>query len=77
MRYLIDIVTIVPSWTQASIQENLNTYIESSKQRYYSRIANKLKIVQKNTRNYCSLQKTFLNTKKYHLYLFYTMKIVS
>ena len=59
------------------LQENLNTSIESSKQRYYNRIGNKLNNTQKNSRSYWSLMKIFFNNKKYHLHLLYTMRIVS
>ena len=46
------------------LQENLSTSIESSKLRYYSRIAKKLNNTQKNSRNYWSLRKIFLSNKK-------------
>ena len=45
------------------LPENLNNSIESSKQRYYSRIANKLNNSQKNSGSYWSLMKIFLNNK--------------
>ena len=46
------------------LQENLNISIESSKQKYYSRIANRINNTQKNSRSYWSLMKIFLNNKK-------------
>ena len=48
-------------------QENLNNSIESSKQIYYCRIANKLNNSQKNYRSYWSLMKIFLNKKIPHI----------
>ena len=61
------------------LQENLNTSIESSKQRYYSRIANKLNNTQKNSRSYWSLMKIFLNNKKIPLIppLFYENRFIT
>ena len=59
------------------LQENLNNSIESFEQRYCSRIANISNNTQKNSRGYWSLMKISLNNKKYHLYLLYTMRIVS
>ena len=52
------------------LQENLNTSITCSNQVYYSRITNKLNNTQKNSKNYGSLLKIFLNNKKFRLYLF-------
>ena len=52
-----------------SFQVNLNTSIESSKHRCYSRIAYKLNSTQKNSKSYSSLLKIFLNNKKVPLIL--------
>ena len=46
------------------LQERLSTSIESSKKRYYARIANRLNNTQKSSKIYCSLLKIFLNNKK-------------
>ena len=46
------------------LQERLSISIESSKERYYARIANRLSNTQKSTKNYWSLLKIFLNNKK-------------
>ena len=46
------------------LQERLSTSIESSKERYYARIANRLSNIQKSTKTYWSLLKIFLNNKK-------------
>ena len=46
------------------LQERLSTSIESSKERYYTRIANRLSNTQKSTKTYWSLLKIFLNNKK-------------
>ena len=45
------------------LQERLSTSIESSKERYYARIANRLTNTQKSTKTYWSLLKIFLNNK--------------
>ena len=45
------------------LQERLSTSIESSKKRYYARIANRLNNTQK-SKMYWSLLKIFLNNKK-------------
>ena len=58
------------------LQERLSTSIESSKERYYARIANGLNNAQKSSKTYCSLLKIFLNNKKIHLYHRYFTKIV-
>ena len=47
-----------------SLQERVKASIESSKQKYYYRIANKLNNTQKNSKSYWSLLKIFLNNKK-------------
>ena len=46
------------------LQERLSTSIESSKENYYARIANRLSNTQKSTKTYWSLLKIFLNNKK-------------
>ena len=46
------------------LQERLSTSIESFKERYYARIANRLNNTQKSTKTYWSLLKIFLNNKK-------------
>ena len=46
------------------LQERLSTIIESSKERYYARIANRLNNTQKSSKTYWSLLKIFLNNKK-------------
>ena len=46
------------------LQERLSTSIESSKERYYARIANRLNNTQKSSKTYWSLLKIFLNNKK-------------
>ena len=46
------------------LQERLSTPIESSKERYYTRIANRLNNTQKISKTYWSLLKIFLNNKK-------------
>ena len=46
------------------LQERLSTSIESSEERYYARIANRLSNTQKSTKTYWSLSKIFLNNKK-------------
>ena len=46
------------------LQERLNTSIESSKERYYARIANRLSNTQKSTKTYWPLLKIFLSNKK-------------
>ena len=48
-------------------QECLSTIIESSKERYYARIANRLNNTQKSSKTYWSLLKIFLNNKKISL----------
>ena len=58
------------------LQENLNTSIESSKQRYYSRMAYQLYNMQRNSRSYWSLMKIFLSNKEIPLISLYTMRIV-
>ena len=49
------------------LQERLSTTIESSKERYYARIANRLNNTQKSSKTYWSLLKIFLNNKKFPL----------
>ena len=49
------------------IQERLSTTIESSKERYYARIANRLNNPQKSSKTYWSLLKIFLNNKEISL----------
>ena len=46
------------------LQERLSTSIESSKERHYTRIANRLNSTQKSSKIYWSLLKIFLNNKK-------------
>ena len=46
------------------LQENLNTSIESSKQRYYSRMVYQLYNMQRNSRSYWSLMKIFLSNNR-------------
>ena len=46
------------------LQDRLSTSIESSKERYYARIANRLTNTQKSTKTYWSLLKIFLSNKK-------------
>ena len=58
------------------LQENLNTSIESSKQRYYSQMAYQLYNTQRNSRSYWSLMKIFLSNKEIPLISLYTMRIV-
>ena len=58
------------------LQENLNTSIESSKQRYYSRMVYQLYNMQRNSRSYWSLMKIFLSNKEIPLIPLYTMRIV-
>ena len=58
------------------LQERLSTSIESSKERYYARIANGLNNAQKSSKTYWSLLKNFLNNKKIPLYHRYFTKIV-
>ena len=58
---------VIGSWKilhDKFLQENLNNSIESCKQSYYCRIANKLNNSQKNSRSYWSLIKIILNNKK-------------
>ena len=49
------------------LQERLSTTIESSKERYYARIANRLNNTKKSSKTYCSLLKIFLNNRKISL----------
>ena len=46
------------------LQERLSTSIESSKERYYTRIANRLNNTQKSSKTYWSFLKIFSNNKK-------------
>ena len=46
------------------LQECLSATIETSKERYYARIANRLNNTQKSSKTYWSLLKIFLNNKK-------------
>ena len=46
------------------LQNRLNKSIDSSKHNYYLRIANKLSSIQKSSKSYWSLLKSFLNNKK-------------
>ena len=48
-------------------QERLSTSVESSKERYYARIASRLNNTQKSSKTYWSLVKIFLNYKKIRL----------
>ena len=47
------------------LQEQLYFLINKSKQSYYSRVANKLTNVQRNSKTYWSLLNRFLNNEKY------------
>ena len=47
-----------------SLQERVKASIESSRQKYYYRIVNKLNNTQKNSKSYWSLMKIFLNNKE-------------
>ena len=47
-----------------SFQERVKASIESSREKYYYRIVNKLNNTQKNSKSYWSLLKIFLNNKK-------------
>ena len=49
------------------LQERLGTSVESSKERYYARIANRLNNTQKSSKTYWPLLKIFLNNKKFPL----------
>ena len=46
------------------LQERLSTSTESSKERYYARIANRLNNIQKSSKTYLSLLKIFLNNNQ-------------
>ena len=46
------------------LQERLSNAIESSKEMYYARIANRLRNTQKSSKSYWSFLKIFLNNKK-------------
>ena len=46
------------------LQDRLNNSIESSKEKYYNRMASKLQNTKKNSKYYWSLLKIFLNNKK-------------
>ena len=46
------------------LQERLSTFIQSSKERYYTRIANRLNNTQKSSKTYWSFLKIFSNNKK-------------
>ena len=46
------------------LQESLSTSIESSKERYYARISDRLNITHKSTKTHWYLLKIFLNNKK-------------
>ena len=46
------------------LQERLTTNIEYSRERYYTRVANRLSNAQKSSKTYWSLLKIFLNNKK-------------
>ena len=58
------------------IQHRLMTSSETSKQKYYCRMTNKLINTQKSSKAYWSLLKGFLNNKKYLLSLRYFPEIV-
>ena len=45
------------------LQERLSAITESSKERYYAKIAGRLNNTQKSSKNYWSLLKNFLNNK--------------
>ena len=56
------------------LQNRLNNSIDSSKHNYYLRMANKLNSIQKSSKAYWSLLKSFLNNKKFQLsHQFYIM----
>ena len=55
---------IILTYRLKFIQERLSTTIESSKESYYARIANRLKNTQKSSKTYWSLLKIFLNNKE-------------
>ena len=46
------------------LQERLSTSVESSKERFYARVANRLNNTQKCSKTYLSLLNIFLNNKK-------------
>ena len=50
------------------LQNELNSIIESNKQKYYSRLSKKLFDPMTNTKSYWSTLKMFLNNKKNSLY---------
>ena len=50
------------------LQERLSTSSESSKERHYARIANRLNNTQQSSKTYWSLLKIFSNNKKIPLY---------
>ena len=49
---------------RVSFQEDVKAFIESSKRKYYYRIASKLNNTQKNSKSYWSVLKWFLSNKK-------------
>ena len=49
------------------LQNRLNNSIDSSKHNYYLRMANKLNSIQKSSKAYWSLLKSFINNKKFQL----------
>ena len=59
------------------LQEHLRTSTESSKERYYSRIANRLNNTQKSSKLYWSLLKIFLNKKILILPLFHENRFIT
>ena len=59
------------------LQDRLNDSIEASKQKHYCRMTNKLTNVEKISKGYWSILKSFLNNKKIPLTLLrYFMKTV-
>ena len=58
-----------------SLQERVNAFVESSKQKYYYQIANKLNNTQTNSKKLMVVTKNIFKQKKYHLFLDYFTKI--
>ena len=46
------------------LQERLSTSVESSKERFYARVANRLNNIKKSSKTYLPLLNIFLNNKK-------------
>ena len=57
------------------LQNQLNVSIENYKQTYYSKLSSKLVNSGTSSKTYWSTLKTFLNNKKFLVYLLYFMKI--